>query len=116
MAAYTDLTTEPARRLDSDLPGPSFPSEGGVVFSSSVLRYRPGLPLALKKITVIFEKHVDFGNVQDSMLKKLFLARVINTGLMIFLVTKYSEMMDFKTLNQVCVARSFRGDDPPLSR
>ena len=75
-----------------------------------------GLPLALKKITVIFEKHVDFGNVQDSMLKKLFLARVINTGLMIFLVTKYSEMMDFKTLNQVCVARSFRGDDPPLSR
>eukprot|EP01045_Picozoa_sp_COSAG04_P015249 COSAG04_NODE_1192_length_7801_cov_7.001298_13_plen_107_part_00 len=48
VAAYTDLTTEPARLLDSDPRGPSFPSEGGVAFSSSVLRYRPGLPLALK--------------------------------------------------------------------
>ena len=48
VAAYTDLTTEPARQLGSDPPGPAFPSKGGVVFSSSVLRYRPGLPLALK--------------------------------------------------------------------
>ena len=72
-------------------------------------------PAGAQEITVRFE-NTSILNVQDSMLKKLFLARVINTGLMIFLVTKYSEMMDFKTLNQVCVARSFRGDDPPLSR
>ena len=52
VAAYTDLTTEPARLLDSDPRGPSFPSEGGVAFSSSVLRYRPGLPLALKGTTM----------------------------------------------------------------
>ena len=38
VAAYTDLTTEPARQLGSDPRGPSFPSEGAVVFSSSVLR------------------------------------------------------------------------------
>ena len=41
-----------------------------------------GLPFTLKKITVMFEKHVDFGNTQDSMLIKLFFARVFNTGVM----------------------------------
>ena len=31
---------------------------------------------------------------------------VVFTGLMIFLVTQYNEMMEFKTLNQVCVCRT----------
>jgi ATP-binding cassette subfamily C (CFTR/MRP) protein 1 len=60
VGAYTDLEQEPPRRQpDYDPPtssstaaSSSFPSDGAVRFEAAELRYRPGLPLALKGISI----------------------------------------------------------------
>ena len=53
VGAYTDLQQEPPRRQPAyDPPASSFPSNGTVSFQAAELRYRPGLPLALKGISL----------------------------------------------------------------
>eukprot|EP01050_Picozoa_sp_SAG11_P008243 SAG11_NODE_717_length_7606_cov_5.968563_6_plen_122_part_00 len=53
VCSYTDLPTEPPRhKPETDPPLGHFPSAGKLELAGAELRYRPGLPLALRGVSL----------------------------------------------------------------
>lgn len=59
------------------------------------------LPQMMKVITALFERPVDQSDFQQSVLTKLVIVRMVNTALLLYLVTPYEDQMSEDTLTQV---------------
>ena len=60
-----------------------------------------GLPIILKMLTQQVEVHVDEGDVQNSMLLKLMIARCLNTGVLLYAVTSFDQQFSSAHLGQI---------------
>jgi hypothetical protein len=58
------------------------------------------LPTVLKLFSTL-EQHVDFGNQNQSMLRKLLLARFFNSAFIIYLLTPFGETLSAASLRQI---------------
>ncbi|GMH51021.1 hypothetical protein TrST_g8569 [Triparma strigata] len=59
------------------------------------------LPWTLKKLTLMMEVHVDEGDVQTSILRKLMIARCLNTAVLMYVVTDFDAQFSSANLSQV---------------
>lgn len=62
--SYTEeLETEAPSTIEKTKPSPDWPTRGKIVFKDVKMRYRPGLPLALKGLTFEIEHQEKVGIV-----------------------------------------------------
>ena len=76
---------------------------GGSAYAAAIFvsLLNGGLPFTLKKLTLAMEVHVDEGDVQNSILNKLMIARCLNTAVLMYVVTNYEAQFGEANLAQV---------------
>jgi hypothetical protein len=76
-------------------------STGTMVAAVFVSMLNGALPTMLKMITLKMEVHLDEGDVQTSMLRKLMVARCLNTAVLIYAVTDFTDQFGKANLTQI---------------
>ena len=61
MSEYAGMQQEPPSVIEANRPPASWPSKGAVKFSNLLVRYRPGLPPVLNKVTLDINAHEKVG-------------------------------------------------------
>ena len=74
---------------------------GTMVSAFFVSGLNGALPTVLKMITLKMEVHIDEGDVQTSMLRKLMIARCLNTAVLIYAVTDFTDQFGVANLTQI---------------
>ena len=91
----------------SDDPGPSASEatedSGGSAYVAAIAvsLINGALPYTLKVITLKLEVHKDEGDVQTSILRKLMVARCLNTAVLMYVVTSHTAQFSKANLGQV---------------
>lgn len=75
-----------------------------------------GLPVFIKSLSDMIERHVNFGNREDSMFLKLLLARWVNTALSVYVSYNPRERLSNNALSQVMLILLFDAFLSPLIR
>jgi len=73
-------------------------STGAALFVSLL---NGGLPWFLKTLTLKTEIHVDEGDLQTSILRKLMVARCVNTAVLMYIITDYTDRFGEANLAQI---------------
>jgi len=74
------------------------------------------LPVCIKTLSEGIERHVDFGDAQDSMFLKLILARWVNTAISVFISYSPKDRLSNAALSQVMLILLFDAFLNPLIR